>query len=153
MPLNNLFKRIEALQAFDVKKETIAIINEYGWYITALLRLQLQEGKDSNDEPVTIFGRNYYKDATVFDKEHGNYPPLGKVTEFITNYKTGTFYTSLKTTASGNVFKTDSDVPYFNEIIARSGDKIMKLNVKHLKQFKDEILIPKLRERFKAMSR
>lgn len=152
MPLNNLFKKIEALELFDIQKETIDIINENGYYITALLRLQLQEGKDMFDEPVTIFGRDYYSDRTIFDKEHGNYPALGKQTEFITNYRMGYFYNSLVTVAQGRVFKTESNVPYFDEIIRRSGDKILKLNNKHLGQFRNEILIPELRLRWRLRS-
>lgn len=152
MPLDNLFRKIEALELFDIEKEIIDIINKNGYYITALLRLQLQEGKDGNDEPVTVFGRDFYADSTVFDKErHG--VGLGKQTEFITNYKSGAFYMSLVTITEGRFFKTESSLSYFNDILARSGDVIMKLNKKHLLQFKEEILIPELRLRFKAMSR
>ena len=151
MALNNLAKRINALEQFDIESEIISIINEYGWFISALLRLQLQEGKDSEGNPVTIFGRDYYKDATIFDKEHGLYPPLGKQTEWITNYKTGAFYASLVTIAEGRVFKTESNVFYFEEILKRSGDRIMKLNKEHLRQFTVEILIPQLRVKFKSL--
>lgn len=153
MPLTNLLKRINALTVFDVEKETIDIINKNQFYITALLRLQLQEGKDANDEPVKIFGRDYYSDRTIFDKEHGNYPPLGKQTEWITNYRTGAFYASLVTVAEGRIFKTESDVAYFDKILERSGDVIMKLNKKHLSEFAHEILIPELRNRWAAISR
>lgn len=136
---------------FDVLEETIDIINKNEYYIDALLRLQLQIGKDGNDENVRVFGRDYYSDRTVFDKEHGNYPALGKVTEFITNYKTGEFYKDLKTEAQGTTFVTTSRVPYFDEIIARSGDSIMKLNAKHRHEFVQEILLPELRKRFKLL--
>lgn len=152
MPLNNLFRKIDAISKFDIEKETIDIINENGWYITALLRLQLQRGKDMNDEPVTIFGRDYYSDRTIFDKEHGAYPPLGKFTSWITNYRTGQFYSTLVTSAQGRVFKTESSVPYFDKILQRSGDKIMKLSKEHLSQFSREILIPQLKIRFKIFS-
>lgn len=152
MPLNNLFRKIEALSVFDIEKEVIDIINRNGFYISALLRLQLQEGKDMNDEPVTIFGRDHYSDRTIFDKEHGNYAPLGKQTEWITNYRTGAFYASLVTVAEGKIFRTESNVHYFDEIIKRSGDKIIKLNKKHLIEFTQEILIPELRLRWRAQS-
>ncbi len=151
MALNNLAKRINALEAFDLESVVISIINEYGWYISGLLKLQLQEGKDFEGNPVTIFGRDYYKDSTIFDKEHGLYPPLGKQTEWITNYKTGAFYASLVTVAEGRVFKTESDLFYFEEILKRSGDKIMKLNKEHLQEFTQEILIPQIKIRFNAL--
>jgi len=151
MPLDNVMKKIKALQFFDIEKETIDIINKNGYYITALLRTQLQQGKDMFGEPVTIFGRDFYADATIFDKErHG--VGLGKQTEFITNYNSGAFYMSLKTVANGRTFKTESDVPYFSEILRRSGDRIMKLNNKNLGEFRNEILIPQLRQRFKELS-
>lgn len=151
MPFTHLSKRIKALRIFDVRKETISIINQNSEYITGLLRLQLQEGKDANNQDVKIFGRDFYSDRTVFDKEHGNYPPLGKVTEFITNFRTGDFYRSLKTSASGTVFVTTSDVNYFQDILARSGAVIMRLNKRHLQEFAIEILVPELRKRFKAL--
>lgn len=153
MPLNNLFKKIEAIELFDIEKETIDIINKNSFYITAMLRLQLQQGKDSEGNPVTIFGRDYYSDRTVFDKEHGNYPALGKVTEYITNYRTGAFYMSLVTKAEGRIFFTESNVPYFEEILKRSGDVIMKLNKEHLREFSQEILIPELKRRFQQLSK
>lgn len=151
MALKNLEKRIKALELFDIEKETIDIINKNGYYITALLRLQLQQGKDANDDPVTIFGRDHYSDRTVFDKEHGNYAPLGKQTEWITNYKSGAFYSSLKTTADNRTFKTESDLDYFQDILERSGEVIMKLNKEHLIQFRDEILIPELKKIFNTL--
>ena len=152
MPLNNLFKKIEALELFDIEKETIDIINKNGYYISALLRLQLQQGKDSLGQDIKVFGRDYYSDRTVFDKTHGNYPALGKVTAYITLFKTGQFYMGLDTKASGRTFKTESDVSYFEEILAMVGENVMKLNKEHLEQFSQEILIPQLRARFKAMS-
>lgn len=149
MPLNNFARKIEALESFDILSNVIDIINQNSFYVTALLRLQLQEGRDANDEPVRIFGRDFYSDRTIFDKEHGNYAPLGKVTEWITNYKTGDFYSSLETEAFGTVFRTQSDVPYFDEILRRSGDIIIKLNRAHLIELRNEVIIPELRKRIK----
>lgn len=151
MALKNLYNRIKALEQFDVQLESIRIINEYHWYLEAMIRLQLQEGKDFEGQPVTIFGRDYYKDATIFDKQrHG--VGLGKETEFITNYNSGHFYSSLKTSAKGTIFETDSNVPYFSDILQRSGDRIIKVSKKHLIQFQKEILIPQLKIAFKRLN-
>jgi len=152
MPLNNLFRKLNAVQTFDIQSESLKIITEYGYYITALIRLQLQQGKDANDENVKIFGRDFYSDRTIFDKEHGNYPPLGKQTEWITNYKTGAFYASLRTVVHGTTFGQESDVSYFEDIIERSGEVILRLNKEHILEFKEEILIPELRRRYKLLS-
>lgn len=151
MAFTNITRRINAIIKFDPISESVDIINKNQYYINALLRIQLQQGKDANNENITIFGKDYYADATIFDKEHGNYPALGKFTEWITNYKTGAFYDSLQTTASGTSFKTFSGVPYFNDILTRSGEVAMKLNKKHLKEFGNEILFPELRRRFKRL--
>lgn len=154
MPLTNIRRRISAIidSKFDLQKETIDIINKNGNYINDLLRLQLQEGKDSNNENIKVFGREFYSDATVFDKEHGNYHPLGKQTEWITLFKTGAFYLSLVTFAEGRVFKTESTVSYFEDILAMSGEKVMKLNKQHLLEFTQEVLVPELKERYKLLN-
>jgi len=147
MALDNFFRKLEAIEMFDIESETISIIKEHSYYITGLLRLQLQSGKDANDENVTIFGRDFYSDATIQDKRY-NGVGLGKETDFITNYSSGSFYMSLKTVVDGRVFRTESDLPYFSDILKRSGSVIMKLNKKHLQEFSNEILIPELKRRF-----
>lgn len=151
MPLNELYKKLVALQEFDIVKETISIINENGYFLVGLLRLQLQEGKDGNDENVKVFGRDYYSDATIFEKErHGI--GLGKETEWITNYMSGKFYSQLVLSTAGTTFKIDSRVDYFDEILLRSGRVIMDLDEKHLEEFQKEILIPQLKARWLAKS-
>lgn len=137
--------------AFDVLKESIRIINKNNKLITLMLQKQLAAGKDSEGKDVTLFGKDYYSDRTIFDKEHGRYDALGKVTDRITNYQTGHFYASMKTVAQGHIFKTYSEVWYFQEILKRSGEVIMKLNKENRETFVREILIPQLRLRFKAM--
>lgn len=151
MSLNNLFRKIEAIEAFDIQRETIDIINKNGDYITGLLRLQLQSGKDSEGLPVNAKYGPFYSDRTVFEKERTGVG-LGKQTEWVTNYMSGTFYASLRTIAEGHTFKTESDVPYFTDILKRSGENIMKLNAEHLREFSEEILIPELKRRFKQLS-
>ena len=152
MPLDNLFRKIEALSEFDIKKETISIINQYGWYISALIRLQLQEGVDGDGNPNTAKYGAFYSDSTVFRKQFKQGTGLSKQTEFVTNYDTGAFYMSLMTIVEGTVFKQESNVSYFNEILARSSNSLLNLNKKHLLQFSEEILIPQLRLRFKQLS-
>lgn len=150
MAITILRQKINAIIQFNIVEETIAIINEYGWYIAGLLILQLQEGKDADDKNVTVFGRDFYTDATVFEKEHRkDLSPLGKFTDWITNYMSGNFYNSLKVDTKGTTFEIYSDVDYFPEILKRSGTRIMELNQEHLVQFSEEILIPQLQEKLK----
>lgn len=139
---------MKALRDFDFQAETIKIINENGFFLIALLRTQLAEGKDSQGKQVTVFGRPFYADRTVFNKErHG--AGLGKQTDWITNYMSGAFYSQLQVITEGKAFRIDSAVPYFDEILSRSGRTIMELNKKNTQQFTKEILIPQLKARLK----
>ncbi len=60
----------------------------------------------------------------------------------------GAFYASLKTYTKGETFETESNVPYFGDILKRSGSIIMELNKEHLTEFAEEILFPELERRF-----
>lgn len=147
MPLDDFFNKIVFMQEFDIEKEAILIINKNHEVIEDLLRNQLQQGKDGDGNDVTIFGRGEYRDATIrhkLDEGEG----LGAETEFITNYMTGAFYTSLKAVASGSSFETKSDVEYFEDIISQSGTKIMELDAESLQIFANEIMIPQIQEVF-----
>lgn len=148
MGFEDIRNKIKSLQSFDIVSETIDIINKNSFFISGLLRLQLQEGKDGDGKLVTIFGRDFYKDATVFEKErHG--VGFGKFTDWVTNYMSGDFYNSLKVRTDGVTFESYSTVPYFDEILLRSGDVIMELNQEHLLQLSEEIIIPQLQERLR----
>ena len=149
MPFDDFYKKLEVLSDFDIEAETIDIINKNGYYIEGLIRLQLQEGKDGRDENVKVFGRDYYSDRTIQDKRY-NGIGLGKQTEWITNYMTGAFYSSLRTITEGETFETISPLDYFQDILNRSGSVIMELNEKHLKEFSEEILFPELQKRFNS---
>lgn len=154
MPLTNLQNTIFALKVFDIEKETISIINNNSEYLSFLLKEQLRIGRDGDDKPVTLKRRggvyNFYSDRTVFNKEF-NGIGLGKETDVITNYMSGTFYHSIVVRTSGTEFEMFSDVPYFPDILFRSGTKIMELNSKHLQIFAENILITQLRERFNQL--
>lgn len=147
MPLTNFYNKIVRLQTFDVLKETMEIINANAEEIKVLLINQLQRGKDGKKQNVTVFGRDYYADKTVFEKErHG--VGLGKLTEWITNYMTGSFYNSLVVKTSGTVFDIKGEVEYFPDIIKRSGTVIMQLDIDSLEIFKQKFLAPQLKARF-----
>lgn len=150
MPLDDFYNKIVALQEFDMVTEISNIINANSIYITDLLKVQLAAGKDGNGENVTIYGREYYKDSTIFNKEHAtNVPVLGRETEHITNYMYGDFYNSIKVLTQGEAFILDSDIDYFDDILQRSGgSKIMELNSDSLAKFNQEILIPQLKIHF-----
>jgi len=151
MPFPNLFRYTERLAKFDLQYETTRIINENSEYLTNLLAIQLSQGKDADGANVTVFGKDYYSDRTVFEKtRHGS--GLGKVTDRITNYMSGAFYFGLKVNVNGTRFVFTSDVPYFQDILTRSGtERVIQLNQEHLEQFRNEILIPQLKLAFNGL--
>ena len=146
MSLVGAIKKLEAIKTFDALSEVADILNENDEYIVGLLRLQLQEGKDANNENVTVFGRDYYSYETLAKKERIS--GLGGFTGWITNYETGYFYRSLQAYATKTGFEIDSSVPYFEDIITRSGQVIMQLNQEHLEDLLHEIVEPELGKRF-----
>lgn len=146
---SNLAYRLRAVAKFNFSKEAQDIVRKNDAFLIGLLRIQLQEGKDGNDNPVTVFGRDFYADRTVFNKErHGH--GLGKQTGWITNYMTGQFYREMRVVFEGRQFSISSGVPYFREIIGRSGRVIMKLSKKHIQLFTKEILLPELKRRLSS---
>lgn len=148
--LDDFYKKINVIREFDIRKETIDIINENGDLLTQLLKRQLMSGRDGDKENVTIFGREVYARETIREKfERGK--GIGAITQWITNYMSGKFYSSIYVAAIGEEFVFDSDVEYFDEIILRSGERIMELDDEHLSYFSEEILIPQIQKRFELL--
>ena len=149
MSIRNVIRKIKEAQKFDVEKETISILQKNTGFIIELLQSQLAKGKDGLNQPITIFGRDYYSDRTVFEKErHGT--GLGSVTDYVTSYMTGAFWLGMNVKFSGPNFFIKSDVPYFNKIITQSGEKIMQLSPENLRILSESIVQPELDKRFKA---
>ena len=145
MAFTEIKNRIKAQLTFDVNKEIADIINENGTFITGLLKKQLARGKDSKGNNVTVFGRDYYSDRTVFEKER-----KGQETRWITNYDSGTFYASLYVYASGTSFIFDSAVPHFSEILIQSGEVIMELDQENITILRNQVIVPQLQIRYNA---
>lgn len=141
MPLDGLRDLIDNLTAFDFGREMETIVSEHTEDITELLKIQLATGKDGDGEPVTLDGNPEYTPFTMDIKEkYGQ--GLGAVTDRITTYMTGDLYRSLKTKAEGRVFETEASVPYFDEVIGRTGDQIMELGEDGRRKFAEEITLP-----------
>lgn len=146
---SNLAYRLKAIRDFDFQKETREIVNQNSGFLIGLLRIQLASGKDGNNENVKVFGRNFYADRTVFEKEKPEVFGLGRQTSWITNYMSGAFYSQLRINTQGRGFAFTSDVPYFEDILIQSGKIIMELNKQHVQEFTKDILIPTLKQRLK----
>ena len=148
MPFSNLRRRIEKLEAFDMESEVTRIVQENGDWLVSRLRQQLAKGIDADLTPALGNYGPFYADKTVLYKErHG--VGLGKETGFVTNYMTGNFYLSLNIEVANNNFVFTSTVPYFYDILQRSGThRIVELNNQDLAYFSKYILLPQLRLNF-----
>lgn len=149
MPLDDFYNKITALQEFDIVQTCTEIIHENYEYLTKLLKRQLAQGKDGNNQDVLLKKRGGYSSYTIdVKKEYGT--GLGKVTDRVTSYMSGSFYSSIGMKIGGGEFEFFGNVSYFNEIISQvsNGDKIMELNEEHLAKFSKEILIPEIQRRF-----
>lgn len=150
MSNSNAIRKLEIVEGFDIIKETENIINENAEFIKDLLINQLAQGKDSKNENVTLFGKDSYSRRTIQNKLATGIG-LGKVTEYITNYMSGAFYSSIRVVGQGDSFVFESDIEYFGEIIKRSGTVIMALNQQNVRLFLDEILKPQLEEKLLSL--
>jgi len=147
--LDDFKNRIATLQAFDFGKELTDIVEKNSDKIPDLLAQQLALGKDGNDEPVTLHGDTEYSPFTVRYKQDVG-KGLGAVTDRITNYMSGAFYESMNTKVENNAFETVGDVPYFDDIIERSGSVIMELDESSRIEFGEKVTLPGIKEVLKA---
>lgn len=141
---------VKKIDSFDIEKEAIDILEENIEFLKHLLTEQLSKGIDGDGNQVTIFGRDYYSKFTIEIKT--NYGKgLGSATDRITNYMGGLFYSSIFVKINGRNFSFSSDVPYFSDILLRSGgEKIIQLNRENLDIFTKSVMIPELQKRFKS---
>lgn len=153
MPLEDFYKKIVALQEFDLEKEIIDIINEESDFLEDLLKQQMFLGIDGDGNEKTLKRKGgFFPEYSPFTKKIKEEFGLGvgAVTDRITHSMSGEFWHSIKLHISGNEFYFDSDVSYFQDIIASSGSgkKIMELDKYNLDLFTNNVLIPEIQRRF-----
>lgn len=147
--LDDLAQRIAKLQAFDFSQELQTIVEDNVDKLPPMIREQLEQGKDGDDKPATIFGRSGYSPRTVEIKK-ANGSGLGAVTDRITNYMTGEFYNSLEVKTEGQVFEADSDVPYFGDITLYSQPELLEVDEEHRLEFAETVTLPAIKESLQA---
>lgn len=147
MPLDGLKDIISDLATFSVEEEVNKLLYENSEVIIGLLQLQLSLGKDGDNKDVTINGNPFYKLSTINEKL-ANGDGLGKVVTHVTNYMYGGFYDGMYIVITGTSFEVFSDVPYFEDILTRSGgEKIMKLSEVSLNILMQDYILPQLNQR------
>lgn len=144
MSIRNIINKLKSIQQFDVEKETIDIINENKEFILYLLRNQMATGIDGDGNLVRAKYGTFYSDRTVREKEGAYAFGLGRETNVVTNYMTGQFYDSIQLASSGTDFVFSAGVPYYEEILLRSGKQIMKLNAESSKELLNAVIFPQL---------
>lgn len=148
MPLANTYKKIAALERFDVQKETQEILLEYSEDIIQLVRGQMaSKGTTGLGKPIMAKYGAFYSDATVREKTR-NKSGLAGETEHITMFNTGEFYSTMYLQVSGTKFEILSEVDYFDKINAWNDFSLVELDAETLKYVHDVILLPNLKERF-----
>jgi len=137
----------EAPSGMTLQQKINKILNENRDFLEELLKTQLAEGRDRYDKPVTITDedgeRTFYKYRTILRKGREG-TGLGAHIAWITNYMSGSFYSSIEARVYGTKFSFSSDVPYYDKIVFRSGDKIMHLSDSSMKILMEEIIRPQL---------
>lgn len=137
MALTQFKNLISDLQSFDFGAEQNRIINDTKDEVADSLKSQMASGKDGNGNDI----RPAYSPMTIFlKKEHGI--GLGAVTDRVTFYMTGAFYSGLNTRVSGSMFDFDSNVSYISKIIQRSGEKVLELSKANRMDYANDVLMP-----------
>ncbi|QES88869.1 hypothetical protein [Rhizosphaericola mali] len=144
MALNQLQNLIQSLSKFDFETEQERIVSDNKDLLTTFLTNQLSMGLDGNDENI----QPQYAPFTIEIKEkYGQ--GLGAITDRVTFFMTGAFYQGLQSSVGAGVFSFTSPVSYLQDIINRSGQKVLELNIHSREDFGNDILFPKFKEVFK----
>lgn len=127
MALENLRNKIKKVQEVDIPVAYQNAIIDNEEVIKELLREQLASGISGSGDPIMLYDEPGYHPFTIkYKKIYGS--GLGAITDHITLYMFGSFYGRLFMTIKGSEFNIKSDVPYFGDIIRKSGSDVMKLN-------------------------
>ena len=156
MGFANTIRQLNNMVRFNEIAESMDIINKNQALIVWMVQQQNLEGIDGTGEPKTLL--RYKKGKPIISEEYSQLTIAEKnimsgnaaITDRITHYMSGEFYDSMYLIQEGTSFNVISDVNYYNDIIAHSGNgsKIMELTEENLQLFYDDVLIPELKKRF-----
>jgi len=147
MALNGLKDFIDTLDAFDFEVSMSGIILDNKDVISNMVAEQLgSTSLDGNGNPVTLDGGGYADSTIRYKQEFGQ--GLGAITDRVTLFQTGELYRMIDTEVVIDEVQTMSDVPYYDELMARTGEDVMKLNESNRLDFATEILMPAFSQEF-----
>ena len=144
MALTGLQQLANALEAFNTNAVIEKIIHDNSEALVDLLKQQLASGTDSNKQAIAYEGNNLYKPYTIrYKQKYG--AGLGAVTDHFTLYMSGNLYNQLFASVQGGTYSIESKVPYFDDVIMKTGDSVTGLSEESRKQFYETILLPAFR--------
>lgn len=146
----SLESKANAIASFSFAEETEKIIRANEGFLIKLLQDQLSAGFGGDEEPIRLFGSTEYSKETIRLKSLFGSPPYGKITDHVTLFMHGEFYNSLKFFYDGKEFFFVSNVSYADNILFRSGDKVIELTRYSMSVFQEEILKPQLLAAWKS---
>ena len=148
MALNGIRQLIDNLEAFSFEASLSSIIAENKDLISDRVADQIgRKSLDGDGEMITLDGSEYSDFTIRYKQEHGK--GLGAVTDRVTLYQTGELYRMIETEVTIDDVTTMSNVPYYDELMERTGPQVMKLNETNRLEFAQEIVMPAFSEEFK----
>ena len=147
MPLDQLQQFINSLDAFDFEASLSSAIVTNKDVISDKVAEQLgSTSLDGDGNPVLLDGGGYAGATIRYKQDFGR--GLGAVTDRVTLYQTGELYRMINTEVVVDEVNTMSDVPYYDELIQRTGEQVMKLNETNRLEFAQEYVMPAFAEYF-----
>jgi hypothetical protein len=138
--LDDLKNKIQALTAFDFMAEQENIVRNNTDAIEKLQIDQWAEGKDRDGNPTSLDGVPAYEPSTIrYKQEHGI--GLGAVTDHVTGYQTGALYSGLQVGVDNQELTFQSNVPYFKDLVERTGDIWLGLDKENRETFGQNVII------------
>lgn len=144
--LNDLLETINKLKTFDWEGALKEIVTQNTAVIEDLQRDQMASGKDSQGNETLLDGSGYADITKAYKRMVG--VGLGAVIDRVTGYQIGNLYSEINASVEGDQYNVKSDVPYFSELILRTGEQWMTLNETERKIFGEEITLPMIKEIF-----
>jgi hypothetical protein len=142
--LKNLEAIMQGLSAFSAHDEVERIVDDNNEVLVQLERDQLSEGIDKDGNPRA----DSYAPFTVKMKDiYGQ--GIGKITDHVTFYMTGSLYESLFYKSEGDEFEFTSPLPTYDKMIERIGEDEFGLSPDKRLYFAEEKVLPKFAEIFK----
>lgn len=154
MSIKDSINKLKSAITVDVKELASQVIHENYQVLNELITKQLSGGIDGDGNNIMLIRsgkiKEDYSRITIKNKEEFGVG-LGRVTDRITFYMSGNFYSTIGVVIKGTEFSLVGNVPYFHDIIksTANGSKIMELNNENLSIFINEYFKPQLEYKIK----